>query len=383
MLQDSFSLFFLIEMRPENFVIEHIRKMQGYVPGLQPQSQNKERIIKLNTNENPFPPSQQVLTALKKAIDSQRLQLYPNPTASELRKCVAESFDLSPEYVLLGNGSDEVLSILLRSLLLSKDALLMCQPSYSLYPVIVQLLNAKIFFTDLKEDWHVNFEKLTETVHKNSEIKIVVLVNPNAPTSLAEKEEDLLHFIKNNPCLTLVDEAYMPFHSYKKNTSIASFIKENHYERLVVSGTFSKAYSLAGQRIGWLIARPELIQELDKMRDSYNLNFLGQVAGLVAWKDQSQVRKNIETIIHTREKLVKDLGLLGFTTLTPSANFIFTKPNFTSAEKYSTLLTENKIYVRHWKDQGRVSEYVRISIGTQEDMDVLVDVTQKLMRSNK
>ena len=210
----------------------------------------------------------------------------------------------------------------------------------------------------------------------SNQVKIVVVVNPNAPTSIAENKEELLKFIKNNPVLTLVDEAYMPFHG----ESITSYIKEDGFERLLVMSTFSKAYSLAGQRIGWCMARPEIIYELDKIRDSYNVNYLGQVSGLAAILDNEVNEIQINEIKKNRNFLTQNLSNLGFEILPSSTNFIFTKPPINNTEDYVNFLEENLIYVRYWKNIERIKNYVRITIGKIEDLEKLIEITKKFFQ---
>lgn len=371
---------------PVEFILPRIRSMHGYVPGLQ---LNDPSIIKLNTNENPFPVAPAVRAALEDALREDRLHLYPEPRSSELRTAVAAKFGREPESVLIGNGSDDVLSILFRSVLAPGDLMVIPRPTYSLYPTLVAMIGATLAEVNVREDWAIDWAGMRDAVNFTSS-KISVFANPNAPTGRLEQREDVLAFARDNPALTLSDEAYTDFAGFGAH-SVANVAGSAEYPRLLACGTFSKTYSLAGQRIGWLMGAPELIAEFDKVRDSYNVSRLAQVAALAAWRDEDELRRRIETICANREYLVAELGGLGFETVPPSANFIFTKPpqifaamKLPSGEKpvngaqaYFELLKARKILVRYFSG-GRIGEFVRITIGSREQMERLVTVTREL-----
>ncbi len=372
-----------MNLQADDFILPRLKQMQAYVPGFQPQNEQKE-YIKLNTNENPFPPSPAVIDALKKALDlekNQRLHLYPNPPARRLRQAIAGEYQLSEDHILVGNGSDEVLSLLFRGVLDVGECLIGCEPSYSLYPVLAQTVGAKYKAIPLKQNWHVDFQAIEDALKNTSEketnnhTKLVILANPNAPTSLAETDQNILGFANTNPSLTVVDEAYAAF----MQKSLGSKAGSKDYPRLIVCGTFSKSHSLAGQRIGWLLAAPSLIHQLDKIRDSYNVNYLGQVAALAAWQDKAEINRRIAIIQSNREFLSKQLSKLGFSTIPASANFIFTQPppRAGSALEYSRFLADRKIYVRYFPKPQRITNHVRITIGTKEELEMLVKVTKE------
>ncbi len=371
---------------PLEFILPRIRSMHGYVPGLQ---LNDPEIIKLNTNENPFPVSPAVRAALEAALRDDRLHLYPEPRSAELRAAVAARFGRGPECVLIGNGSDDVLSILFRSVLAPGDLMVIPRPTYSLYPTLVDMIGATLAEVDVNADWSISWDGMREAVNFTSS-KISVFANPNAPTGRVEAREDVLAYAQANPALTLSDEAYADFADFGAHR-VAEFAGTSEYPRLLCCGTFSKTYSLAGQRIGWLIAAPDLIAEFDKVRDSYNVSRLAQVAALAAWEDQDELRRRIETVCANRDYLVTELKALGFETVPPSANFIFTKPPVAFAETklpageapvngaqaFFELLKERKILVRYFGG-GRIGEFVRITIGTREQMERLVAVSREL-----
>ena len=353
--------------------------MKGYTPGLQPrwEEEKKNKIIKLNTNENPFPPSKLVISALKNAIKKNRMHLYPDSSSLKLRQAIGQSYDLSEDCVLIGNGSDELLSILFRAVLASGDAIAQPYPSYSLYPIIAESLAAKSINVPLMKNWHINFQKLLEeTKSRKSKVKIVVFANPNAPTGIAESIDEIISFIKANPVISFVDEAYAPFWK----DSLASYIPK--LQGLVVCGSFSKAFSLAGQRIGYLLAHPKIIKDLNKIRDSYNISYLAQEMALAAWQDKKEFQKRIKIICMRREALIRELDKLGFETLEAAANFIFTKPpkHMFTANTYGQILAKHRILIRHFPRPSRISNYVRISIGTASDMKKLIKCTKSLSR---
>ena len=367
---------------PAKFIHAHIRRMRGYEPGLQPQAE-QGKLIKLNTNESPFPPSSKVIAALEEALQANRLHLYPDPLSRKLRRVIGEDYGLSEKHVLIGNGSDEILTLIFRATLGSQSqGVLVCtQPSYSLYPILAQALGLSpqdICEVPLQKNWHIDFTALLrELKSQASKKQLAVLANPNAPTGIAEPLMEVLDFAKANPVLSLVDEAYAPF----GGQSIGSYAGTQAYPRLLVCGTFSKVYSLAGQRIGWLLAHPDIICQLDKIRDSYNVSYLAQIAALTAWQEKEEIQKRIQTICENRSYLLTQLSAMGFHSLPASANFIFTQPppEKLSAAEYSQALAENKIFVRHFPKQGRISEYVRISIGSIEDLEKFLLCTHKCL----
>ncbi len=365
-----------MEWEGRSFLSRDVLEMAAYVPGYQPPpSLSKDQssaFLKLNTNESPFPPSPSVIAAIQEALDEKALQLYPDPLSQELRQAIGESYALSAEHVLIGNGSDELLSLLFRAVLERDDSLLVNDPSYSLYPVLAKAQGAKAKAVALKkEDWHMDFcslkQEALEAAQKKRPYKLLALANPNAPTGISEKREELLSFVKSNPGLSLVDEAYAPFMS----SSLAAEAGAKHYPRLIVCGTFSKAYSLAGARVGWLIAHPCLIEQLDKLRDSYNVNSLSQKAALAAWLDRKEIDRRIQIICANRTFLAEGLGELGFFTLPSSANFLFTFPppvSVCSAAAYNDFLEQKKVLVRYFPSHPRLAKGVRITISHREDM---------------
>lgn len=349
---------------PENFILPHIQSMHAYMPGLQPATND---IIKLNTNENPFPPIPAVQEAIKKELNQNNLHLYPNPRAENLRQAIASHFNRSPRNVLVGNGSDEILTLLFRATLSPEKNIVIADPTYSLYTVLADSVGASYVKVALQENWSMNLQKMNAL---QGTLKIIT--NPNAPTGFAENHSDILHFARQesekNSSLVLVDEAYIAF----GGQSVMKEAGSTGLANLMACGTFSKAYSLAGARIGWLMADERIIEALDKIRDSYNMNRLSQIAGIAALSEAAQLQQRIDEICKNREKLIKALAELDFQTIPSAANFIFTSPKGGDARSYFEFLESGKILVRYFPT-GRCKNHVRITIGTEQQMDAVIE----------
>jgi histidinol-phosphate aminotransferase len=363
-----------------DFVLPNIRSMEGYTPGEQ---FNDPDIIKLNTNENPFPVTQKVLSALNDEIQKNRLHLYPNPTSQSLRKAIAEKYGRSERCVLIGNGSDDILTIVFRTFLNFETAFVIPWPTYSLYPVLSSICGAACEKITLKDDWHMDFSRMNISIKdKSASIKkMTIFANPNAPTGVFEKRDDVLSFAKGNPGLTLVDEAYIAF----GGESVMYDAGTDDYSRLMTCGTLSKSHSLAGQRIGWLIAHEDLICELDKVRDSYNLSRLAQVAGLAAILDEEEYRKRFNMIIENRNFLASELKKRGFSFPESHTNFLFVRPPDgthhlnNTAKEYYEFLKRNKILIRYFFGD-KTGNHVRITIGNKEQLEKLLGVTDIFLK---
>jgi histidinol-phosphate aminotransferase len=319
----------------------------------------------LNTNENPFLATDSVKKAIQVAIEQNALQKYPPPQASDVRRSIAKYYDIDESSVLAANGSDEALSIALRTLLVTGDRVLIADPSYSLYPVLCQMNRFELVQVDLDSKWHVDFQAMLETARK-VQAKLTVFVNPNAPTGIAEKKENIVKFAEQFQGIVLVDEAYGPFGTES--------LMQNAQNNIIVSSSFSKAYSLAGMRLGWIAADPVLIQQFDKVRDSYNLSLLAQVCAVAALEDKTENEKRIKEICERRDRISEDFRNYGFECLESSANFIFVSPPDRNANRYFQFLNDHKILVRYFAS-GRSSEFVRITIGTESQMNALMQAT--------
>jgi histidinol-phosphate aminotransferase len=341
-----------------------LRNMTGYVPGEQPE--DIDSFIKLNTNENPFPPSERVLEAVAKAANG-KLRLYPNPQASPLREEFARRNDLQPEQIVIGNGSDEIITLIFRGFIEKDGKAAFPYPSYSLYDTLAQANGISFDHVPLREDFSVDFEAFLQGGYD-----LVILASPNNPTGTATSSQDIDNFAGRFNGLLVVDEAYIDFYG----GSSLDLVKK--HDNLIVTRSFSKSYSLAGMRIGVAAANPDIIRGFLRIKDSYNVDTLAIAGGLAALKDEKSFRYNITMIQHNKEYLEERLESLGFETVPSWANFIFTRhPDMEAREIYEKL-KEKKILVRHFKGEG-VSGYVRISIGSMMEIKKLCTAIEAIM----
>lgn len=335
---------------------KNIRKVKPYVPGEQPQ----KKVIKLNTNENPYPPAPGVKQALK-AMDADRMRLYPDPAAKELVKSLADYYGVDENQVFVGVGSDDVLSMCFLTFFNSEKPILFPDITYSFYKVWAELYRIPYELCRLDENFCI---VKNDYFRENGGI---VFPNPNAPTGLYMELKDVEEIIaRNREVIVIVDEAYIDF----AGKSALELIEK--YDNLIVVQTFSKARSMAGMRIGYAISNPVLIKYLNDAKysfNSYTMNQAAIVCGTEAVKDRVYFEEGIRKIIKTREWAKEEFSKLGFSCLDSKANFIFaTHPEYDARELFETL-KDNGIYVRYWGG-GRISQYLRITVGTREEMDV-------------
>ena len=347
----------------KNYAREAISKIGGYVPGEQPRG--LKRLIKLNTNENPYPPSPKVEEALK-SFDYRRLRLYPDPCATELRNTAARVYGVKPEQVICGNGSDELLTIALRTFVGEGECYAYTEPSYSLYPVLSDIQGAKPLPIPLDE----NFDIPENAAELAKEAKLIMLARPNAPTGNLPDEGRLRKLCRNANGVVWVDEAYADFAG-------SSFIGEiANYPNVIVSRTFSKSFSLAGLRIGLAFAPEALINEMNKVRDSYNIDFLTQAVAKAALEDVEYMRANAAKICATRDWLSEELRKMGCKVLPSQSNFIFVKPKRPASEIFTELRKDGFI-VRYF-NLPRISEFIRVTMGTRGDMESFLEEMRQL-----
>jgi histidinol-phosphate aminotransferase len=343
-----------------------VHKLTPYVPGEQPKVSN---LIKLNTNENPYGPSEKVLSALKlEASDS--LRLYPDPNASELKSAIAEYYSVKAAQVFVGNGSDEVLAHTFMGLLSNEKPLLYPEITYSFYPVYCGLYGIEPNTIPLTESFEIC---LNDYSTDNGGI---IFPNPNAPTGRLLPLSEIESLLKRNTnSVVVVDEAYIDF----GGESAVALV--NSYPNLLVIQTFSKSRSLAGLRVGFAIGSEELIEGLERVKNSFNSYPLDRFAirgASEAIKDKAYFEECCQKTIDTRNWLSIELEKLGFDVIPSAANFVFAKHRDKDAEKLSAGLREQSIIVRHFK-QERIKDYLRISIGTQEECSALVEGLKKLI----
>jgi histidinol-phosphate aminotransferase len=337
-----------------------VRELEPYVPGEQPQI---DGLIKLNTNESPYPPSPTVAALMTSdAVD--RLRLYPDPNSKKLKAAIADYYRVLPEQVFVGNGSDEVLAFVFMAFFQQAKPLLFPDISYSFYPVYCQLFGITAKKIPVHEDFTIQFGDYDQP---NGGI---IFPNPNAPTAIGKSLHEIEQLLqKNKDTVVVVDEAYIDF----GGQSVVELV--NQYPNLLVVQTLSKSRSLAGARVGFAIGQKELIEGLDRVKNSFNsypLDRLAEAAAIAAFEDDAYFQTCRDKIIATREWTVQQLQALGFSVLPSQANFIFAKPSGGNAAELAQKLREQKILVRYFSSP-RVNEFLRITIGTEEQMQKLVD----------
>lgn len=381
-------------MKVSKFIRPLVRELHAYVPGEQPKIKG---LVKLNTNENPFPPSPKVLRAVKNSVDG-RLRLYPNPTAEKLRAKLAKLHKCKPENILVGNGSDEVLALAVRAFVALMENLdnvgewavtsspsfgggqfrvQYFTPSYSLYPVLADIHGAVKNAVSLNSDFLLpTVEELKRGEKWNFDAALTFITTPNAPSGHGYKTSELEKLCRAQKGVVILDEAYVDF---AEENAMSLALKFPH---VLVARTFSKAYSLCFQRVGYLVGNAELISALHKIRDSYNVNGLGQIAAEATLDDLKYYRANFKKIISTREWLSRELTELGFRVLPSQTNFILTEPPKFTAKIWLQKLREKKILVR-WFSSPEIDKFLRITIGTQAEAAALVAAVCKILAVSK
>ena len=360
-----------------------VRKLHGYVPGEQPRVHG---LIKLNTNENPAPPSPKVIRAIRSAAD-ERLRLYPNPSAQPLREALAKFHGCKPENIIVGNGSDELLALATRAfveprqqgtqtrLQVARQTIQYFTPSYSLYPILANIHGAHRNEFKLPHSFELPGNDALRTGNWNFNAALSYITTPNAPSGRGYATRALAKLCEAQKGVTILDEAY------------ADFATENamrltkRYSHLLVSRTFSKAYSLCFQRIGYFVGHPVLIEALDKIRDSYNVNGLGQAAALATLSDIDHYRKQFERIVELRAKTTESLEALGFEVIPSQTNFIFARPTGLIAADWFQQLRKRNILTR-WFDSPKVRNWLRVTIGTETEMRKFLAATQAIRLAN-
>ena len=339
---------------------DNLRTIDPYVPGEQPQLKD---MIKLNTNENPYPPSPKVKEVLER-FDLDTLRLYPDPDSTLLVEAIAKRYNVENNQVFVGVGSDDVLAIAFMTFFNSKKPILFPDITYSFYDVWAALFNIPFERPALDDD----FNLVAADYYKEN--GGVVIANPNAPTGIIQNEEFLRDVIEHNrDVVVIIDEAYVDF----SGKSALSLTKE--YDNVLIVQTFSKSRSMAGMRIGYAMGNPELIKAMNDVRFSYNsypMTRLSVALGVAAIEDEDYFRKTTGQIVETREWTKERLTELGFSFGDSKTNFIFAKHATVDAEEIFAKLREKHIFVRHFNSE-RIKNYLRISIGTREEMEKFID----------
>ncbi|MDA8781814.1 histidinol-phosphate transaminase [Porticoccaceae bacterium] len=345
---------------------DFVKQLQPYTPGEQPKISN---LTKLNTNENPYGPSPRALSAMQQLLNDD-LRLYPPPNGDDLKQTIADYYQLTPEQVFVGNGSDEVLAHVFNGLLKQDQPLLFPDISYSFYPVFCQLFAIDFEQVPLAEDYSLD---VANYQRPNGGI---IFPNPNAPTGRLlglDKIQELLEY--NRDSVLVVDEAYIDF----GGDSAVALI--DRYDNLVVVHTLSKSRSLAGMRIGYAMGNADLMAGLERVKNSFNSYPLGHLqlaAAIASFKDQDYFEQICNKVIASREQLTTRLQDLGFEVLPSAANFVFARHDAESAENLAAALRQQGLIVRQFK-QPRIDQFLRITVGTEQQNQLLVDTLVELV----
>jgi histidinol-phosphate aminotransferase len=339
--------------------------MAGYIPGFQPP--DIASWIKLNTNENPYPPSPEVVAAVlaELASDGASLRTYPSASSLNLREIAGELYGFDPSWVIMANGSDEVLNNLIRAFAGEGDEVAYIHPSYSYYATLAEIQGARVRRFTLTDDlWIAGFPEQYDG-------KILFLTTPNSPLGFAFSLSYIEKIAQRCSGMLVVDEAYADF----SGTTALELVKK--YDNVVVTRTLSKSYALAGMRLGLAIARPEVIAALDKIRDHYNLDRLAQAACGAALQDQAYFSAACRRVIETREWFTEELIKIGYQVIPSSGNFVFASPPDRHGQRVYDGLYARRILVRHFTDP-LLSHGLRISIGTREEMETTLAALREI-----
>lgn len=340
------------------YLRSNIDRMAGYVPGEQPSGEN---IIKLNTNENPYPPSPKVYAALRKALNP-ALRLYPEPLSDSLRSTAATVYGVKAENIIAGNGSDEILSLLLRCFVGPRDRVAYPVPTYSLYDTLVEIQDGEA----ARVDFAVDFYLPAALAEQNA--ALTFLCNPNAPSGTLVSLAEISQLAGAVSGILAVDEAYVDF-AASEGASAIPLIRQ--YPNLVVLRTFSKSFSLAGMRIGLAFASEDIISAMMKVKDSYNLNRLSLVAAAAALEDMAWMRRNGQRIQRSRKKLSVGLRRMGFQVYPSHANFVLARKTGKNLKPVYEDLKRRKIFVRYFDAPG-LQDCLRITVGTPGEVQALL-----------
>ncbi|MBY6756685.1 histidinol-phosphate transaminase [Clostridium botulinum] len=342
------------------------KDIEPYVCGEQPKN---KKIIKLNTNENPYPPSPKVLQTIKNAAKDD-LRLYPDPNCDALRKTIANYYNLSKEEVFIGNGSDEVLALSFLAFFNPEETVVFSDISYSFYPVYANLYKLDYKLAKLREDFSIDIDDFKNT--KGG----AVITNPNAPTGLYLSLDSIKQILEDNiNKVVIVDEAYIDF----GGESSVSLIKD--YPNLLVIQTLSKSRSLAGMRIGFALGQKELIKGLNRIKNSFNsytIDRISSLAAIEAIKDEEYFKECTSKVIKIRNWTINELREIGFKIIPSKSNFIFITHDTYQAEDIFIKLKDENVLVRYF-NKDRISNYLRVSIGSKEEMEIFIDKIKKII----
>lgn len=355
-------------MAPPTFVRENVRAMHGYAPGEQPAAGT--RVVKLNTNENPFPPSPNVVAAIRD-VDGETLRRYPNPFGDKFRHAAAKLWNVDSDQILCGNGSDDILTIATRTFVPAGGTLAAPEPTYSLYPILAQLEGASHVGVSWLDGYALPIDALVAT---NADA--IYLANPNAPTGTIVSLDDVSRLADAFGRLVLVDEAYADFWGQSAIELVA------RHENVVVSRTLSKGYGLAGLRFGYAVGQRHVIDQMMKVKDSYNVDAISVVAATAAIEDQAYAQEGWQRVRDELKRVSHELGRLGFDVLPSHANFVLAGVPGGDGGAFYHGLKRDGILVR-WFDKPGLRDKIRVTIGTMQENDAMLGVIKSLVAKEK
>lgn len=351
----------------------HIQKLAAYASGAQPPE--KSGAIRLNLNENPYPPSPQVKHALQ-TFDPERLRRYPDAQCDELRAALAKHYGVDKNQTCCGNGSSEIISLLFSTFLEPGCRIAIPDPSFALYSSIASFHQVECIQVPTRDDFSVDVDRLLQ-----SDAQAIVLVNPNAPTGRILAQAEVERLVSCCAGLVIIDEAYMDF----SEAGVSAIPLIERYSNLVIVRTFSKAYSLCGARVGYCFSHEAWIAALNKGKNLYNINGFSQKLALAALQDQEYVKSRIHAVRRTRDTFSAEIRRLGFEVISSQTNFILCSPppewDMRAQQLYEKLMEKN-IYVRYFRSH-RLLDKLRISIGTDEEMAMLYDELRRLFEAER
>ena len=332
-----------------------VARMRGYVPGEQPHDAS---VVKLNTNENPYPPAPGVIAAVA-ACASADLRLYPDPSSTALREAAARRYGLTPAHVLVGNGSDDLLTMIMRTMVGVDDVVAYPEPTYSLYDTLVTIQEGRSLTIPFPPDFAL------PPALADADARILMICNPNSPSGTFTPVPVIEELVRERDGLVVVDEAYVDF------APASALPLVRRYDNVLVLRTFSKSFSLAGMRIGLAFGAPALIEELIKVKDSYNVSRVAIAAGVAALEDYAWMERNVARIVATRGRLSEGLRAAGYDVLPSAANFVLARRSGEDQAPVLAMLRARGILVRHFATP-RLADALRISVGTEAEIDQLL-----------
>ncbi len=332
-----------------------VERMHGYVPGEQPRGGT---VVKLNTNENPYPPAPGVIAAVA-ACAAADLRLYPDPMATALREAAARRYGVASEHVLVGNGSDDLLTMLMRTFVGPDDVVVYPEPTYSLYDTLVTIQEGRSLTIPFPADFAL------PAALADADGRVLIICNPNSPSGTFTPLDVIEDLARGREWIVVVDEAYVDFAPATALPLVA------RYDNVLVLRSLSKSFSLAGMRIGLAFGHPELLAELAKVKDSYNVSRVAIAAGVAALEDYTWMEQNVARIVASRARLSKELRAVGYDVLPSAANFVLARRPGEDQGAVQAALRERGVLVRHFATP-RLADALRISVGTDEEIDRLL-----------